>query len=64
MTSNRVVVYKGPGETAVEPVDYPKLDEVRHRSPRDGRLRGDPQARTSLRLSAPGGCGRSRWLVC
>lgn len=26
MTSNRVVVYKGPGETAVEPVDYPKLE--------------------------------------
>lgn len=26
MTSNRVVVYKGPGEVAVESVDYPKLE--------------------------------------
>jgi glutathione-independent formaldehyde dehydrogenase len=26
MTGNRVVVYKGPGEVAVESVDYPKLE--------------------------------------
>ena len=26
MTGNRVVVYKGPGEVAVEAVDYPKLE--------------------------------------
>ena len=30
---NRIVVYKGPGEVAVETVDYPKL-EVPARSPR------------------------------
>ena len=23
---NRIVVYKGPGEVAVEPIDYPKLE--------------------------------------
>lgn len=26
MPSNRIVVYKGPGEVAVEPIDYPKLE--------------------------------------
>jgi glutathione-independent formaldehyde dehydrogenase len=26
MTGNRVVVYKGPGEVAVEAIDYPKLE--------------------------------------
>src|ERR671933_2396203 len=26
MADNRVVVYKGPGEVAVEPIDYPKLE--------------------------------------
>ena len=26
MSSNRIVVYKGPGETAVESIDYPKLE--------------------------------------
>ena len=26
MTGNRVVVYKGPGEVAVEGTDYPKLE--------------------------------------
>lgn len=26
MASNRIVVYKGPGEVAVEPIDYPKLE--------------------------------------
>ncbi|MDP9437153.1 MAG: formaldehyde dehydrogenase, glutathione-independent, partial [Actinomycetota bacterium] len=26
MADNRVVVYKGPGEVAVEPIEYPKLE--------------------------------------
>jgi CDGSH-type Zn-finger protein len=26
MTGNRVVVYKGPGEVAVENIDYPTLE--------------------------------------
>ena len=26
MTGNRVVVYKSPGEVAVESIDYPKLE--------------------------------------
>ena len=26
MADNRVVVYKGPGEVAVEDIDYPKLE--------------------------------------
>ena len=26
MADNRVVVYKGPGEVAVENTDYPKLE--------------------------------------
>ncbi|WP_309649225.1 alcohol dehydrogenase catalytic domain-containing protein, partial [Nocardioides sp.] len=26
MSGNRIVVYKGPGEVAVETVDYPKLE--------------------------------------
>jgi glutathione-independent formaldehyde dehydrogenase len=26
MADNRIVVYKGPGETAVEDIDYPKLE--------------------------------------
>lgn len=26
MAGNRVVVYKGPGEVAVESIDYPKLE--------------------------------------
>ena len=26
MADNRVVVYKGPGEVAVENIDYPKLE--------------------------------------
>jgi glutathione-independent formaldehyde dehydrogenase len=26
MSGNRIVVYKGPGEVAVESIDYPKLE--------------------------------------
>ena len=29
MADNRVVVYKGPGEVAVENIDYPKLETSR-----------------------------------
>ena len=49
MSGNRVVVYKGPGEVAVESVDYPKLEiprevagPLRHQAGRTAR--GDPQA--------------------
>ncbi len=45
MADNRVVVYKGPGEVAVEDIEYPKLEVPDEVAERDGDDQGSPARR-------------------
>jgi len=62
MTGNRVVVYKGPGEVAVESVDYPTLEIPQEVADHFGIKRAAPHA-VVLRLVTTNICGSDQHMV-
>ncbi|GAB3993222.1 formaldehyde dehydrogenase, glutathione-independent [Nocardioides marmoraquaticus] len=62
MSGNRVVVYKGPGEVAVESVDYPALEIPREVADHFGIKRAAPHA-AILRLVTTNICGSDQHMV-
>jgi glutathione-independent formaldehyde dehydrogenase len=62
MTDNRVVVYKGPGEVAVESIDYPKLELPQDVVSGLGIKRAAPHA-VILKLVTSNICGSDQHMV-
>ncbi|WP_151526855.1 formaldehyde dehydrogenase, glutathione-independent [Serinicoccus kebangsaanensis] len=62
MASNRVVVYKGPGEVAVESVDYPGLEIPQEVADHFGIARKAPHA-AILKLVTTNICGSDQHMV-
>lgn len=60
--SNRIVVYKGPGEVAVESIDYPKLEIPTEVADHFGITRKAPHA-VILKLVATNICGSDQHMV-
>ncbi len=61
-SSNRVVVYKGPGEVAVESIDYPKLEIPGEVADHFGMPRKAPHA-AILKLVTTNICGSDQHMV-
>lgn len=62
MSGNRVVVYKGPGEVAVESVDYPKLEIPKEVADHFGIKQAAPHA-VVLKLVTTNICGSDQHMV-
>jgi glutathione-independent formaldehyde dehydrogenase len=62
MADNRVVVYKGPGEVAVEGIDYPKLEIPAEVAEHFGRPRKAPHA-VIVKCVATNICGSDQHMV-
>ncbi len=62
MSGNRVVVYKGPGEVAVESVDYPKLEIPKEVAQHFGIKQAAPHA-AILKLVTTNICGSDQHMV-
>ena len=62
MTGNRVVVYKGPGEVAVETIDYPKLELPSEVASKMGIQQKAPHA-AILKLVTTNICGSDQHMV-
>ncbi|QCU76901.1 formaldehyde dehydrogenase, glutathione-independent [Citricoccus sp. SGAir0253] len=62
MTGNRVVVYKGPGEVAVEAIDYPKLELPSEVATKMGIQQKAPHA-AIVKLVATNICGSDQHMV-
>ncbi len=62
MSGNRVVVYKGPGEVAVETVDYPKLEIPKEVADHFGIKQAAPHA-VVLKLVTTNICGSDQHMV-
>ncbi|WP_218221846.1 formaldehyde dehydrogenase, glutathione-independent [Nesterenkonia sp. Act20] len=62
MTGNRVVVYKAPGEVAVETIDYPKLELPSEVASKMGIQQKAPHA-AILKLVASNICGSDQHMV-
>lgn len=62
MTGNRVVVYKGPGEVAVETIDYPKLELPSEVATKMGIQQKAPHA-AILKLVTTNICGSDQHMV-
>lgn len=62
MSSNRVVVYKGPGEVAVETIDYPKLEIPAEVADHFGIKKAAPHA-VILKLVTTNICGSDQHMV-
>lgn len=62
MSGNRVVVYKGPGEVAIEAVDYPKLELPQDVVEGLGMKRSAPHA-AILKLVTTNICGSDQHMV-
>ncbi|GAB2450593.1 formaldehyde dehydrogenase, glutathione-independent [Nocardioides hungaricus] len=62
MADNKVVVYKGPGQVAVEDVDYPKLEIPREVADGLGIKRAAPHA-AILKLVTTNICGSDQHMV-
>ncbi len=62
MSGNRIVVYKGPGEVAVETVDYPKLEIPKEVAQGMGIKQAAPHA-VILKLVTTNICGSDQHMV-
>src|SRR4028119_266741 len=62
MADNRIVVYKGPGEVAVEDTDYPKLEVPQEVASAMGMSQAAPHA-VILRIVATNICGSDQHMV-
>jgi glutathione-independent formaldehyde dehydrogenase len=62
MADNRVVVYKGPGEVAVEPIDYPKLEVPKEVADAMGMSVAAPHA-VILKIVSTNICGSDQHMV-
>ncbi|GAB3194641.1 formaldehyde dehydrogenase, glutathione-independent [Nesterenkonia suensis] len=62
MSSNRVVVYKSPGEVAVEPFDYPSLEVPQEVADHFGITKKAPHA-AILRIVTTNICGSDQHMV-
>src|ERR687896_745340 len=62
MADNRVVVYKGPGEVAVEDIEYPKLEVPQEVADAMGMTKEAPHA-VILRIVATNICGSDQHMV-
>jgi glutathione-independent formaldehyde dehydrogenase len=62
MPDNRVVVYKGPGRVAVEPIDYPKLEVPGEVSEGMGFAKAAPHA-AILKVVTTNICGSDQHMV-
>jgi glutathione-independent formaldehyde dehydrogenase len=62
MTDNRIVVYKGPGEVAVEDVDYPKLEIPQEVADGLGIKKAAPHA-AILKIVTTNICGSDQHMV-
>ncbi|WP_258932882.1 formaldehyde dehydrogenase, glutathione-independent [Nesterenkonia pannonica] len=62
MSSNRVVVYKGPGEVAIESVDYPKLEIPKEVADHFGISQKAPHA-AILKVVTTNICGSDQHMV-
>ncbi len=62
MSDNRIVVYKGPGEVAVESVDYPKLEIPKEVADGMGIKQAAPHA-VILKLVTTNICGSDQHMV-
>lgn len=62
MAGNRVVVYKGPGEVAIETIDYPKLELPSEVASKMGIQKNAPHA-AILKLVATNICGSDQHMV-
>jgi len=62
MADNRVVVYKGPGEVAVEPIEYPKLEVPGEVADAMGMSKEAPHA-VILKIVSTNICGSDQHMV-
>jgi glutathione-independent formaldehyde dehydrogenase len=62
MADNRIVVYKGPGETAVEDIDYPKLEVPEDVAQAMGMTKEAPHG-VILRIVSTNICGSDQHMV-
>jgi glutathione-independent formaldehyde dehydrogenase len=62
MADNRVVVYKGPGEVAVENIDYPKLEVPEEVASAMGMSKAAPHA-AILKIVSTNICGSDQHMV-
>src|ERR671939_2112377 len=62
MADNRVVVYKGPGEVAVEPIDYPKLEVPEEVASAMGMSKEAPHS-VILKIISTNICGSDQHMV-
>src|ERR671914_2835264 len=62
MADNRIVVYKGPGEVAVEDIEYPKLEVPGEVADAMGMSREAPHA-VILRIVSTNICGSDQHMV-
>jgi glutathione-independent formaldehyde dehydrogenase len=62
LADNRVVVYKGPGEVAVEEIEYPKLEVPEEVAEAMGMTKEAPHG-AILRVVAAGICGSDQHMV-
>ncbi len=62
MSGNRIVVYKGPGEVAIETIDYPKLEIPREVADGKGIKQKAPHA-VILKLVTTNICGSDQHMV-
>src|SRR5215203_4880008 len=62
MADNRVVVYKGPGEVAVEDIEYPKLEVPEEVADAMGMTKAAPHA-VILRIVSTNICGSDQHMV-
>ncbi len=62
MADNRVVVYKGPGEVAVENIDYPKLEVPEEVASATGMAQAAPHA-AILKIVSTNICGSDQHMV-
>lgn len=63
MADNRVVVYKGPGEVAVEPIDYPELKVPEDVAEAMGYRSVDAPHAAILRIVSTNICGSDQHMV-
>src|SRR5215212_6861131 len=62
MADNRVVVYKGPGEVAVEDIEYPKLEVPEEVASAMGMTKEAPHA-VILKIISTNICGSDQHMV-
>src|SRR5215217_2867775 len=62
MADNRVVVYKGPGEVAVEDIEYPKLEVPEEVADAMGMTNAAPHA-VILKIVSTNICGSDQHMV-